>query len=45
MDQFLARFVEPFDDFQKNDVVGSHGSPMQRVERKDGLKDFFRISG
>jgi len=27
VDQLLSRFVEPLDDFQKNDVVCAHGSP------------------
>ena len=36
VDEFLPRFVEPLDDFQKNDVVRSHGSPFIGSDRKEG---------
>jgi hypothetical protein len=33
VDEFLPRFIEPLDDFQKYDVVRSHGSP-SRIDKK-----------
>ena len=35
VDEFLPRFIEPLDDFQKYDVVRSHGSP-SRIDKKEG---------
>jgi len=45
MNQLFSRFIEPFDHFQKNDIVGSHGSPMRGFERdgdRHSRRAFFR---